>query len=165
MRPKAHSPKWEYSGTGGRVQAGWYKNKVFGQCLSFDWRAQGKFITMITQLWPQVRCMVLYSLLVVCFGLGMLLKTIPVLKGLIASVFNRIAGLEMRSDDYWDTLFSSQMFQSIWQCALLDQNKKTKLGGKAYNSPVFSYDGTKCFHLLDLMTAHRPLVVNFGSCS
>lgn len=120
---------------------------------------------MLSQLWINLRCMAFYSFLSIVFTFGVLLKTIPVLKGYIAKQFNKIADLEMKSDDYWDSLFGVEMFQAMWQLSLLHQNKKAKLGGKAYNSPVFSPDGQKSFHLLDLMKAHRPLVVNFGSCS
>ena len=122
-------------------------------------------LSMLSQLWPQLKCMVLYFLLVVSFAFGVLLKAIPILRGCITRQFNKITDIEMKSEDYWDSLFSIKMFQAMWHFSLLDLNRKARLGGKAYNSPVFSPDGRRSFHLLDLMKAHRPLVVNFGSCS
>jgi len=74
-------------------------------------------------------------------------------------------GLKMSQDDYWDTMFTRQMLKGLWRFIFLDINKKTKLGAKAYNSPLFSVDGKKCFRLLDTSKCGRPLVINFGSSS
>lgn len=74
-------------------------------------------------------------------------------------------GLKMPQDDYWDTMFSQEMLKGLWRFIFLDINKKTKLGAKAYNSPLFSLDGKMCFRLLETSKRGRPLVVNFGSSS
>lgn len=74
-------------------------------------------------------------------------------------------GIKMPQDDYWDSMFSRQMLTGLWRYIHLDLNKKTKLGTKAYNSPLVSLDGKMCFRLLDSTRHGRPLVVNFGSSS
>ena len=74
-------------------------------------------------------------------------------------------GLKMPQEDYWDSMFSRQMLTGLWRFILLDINKKTKQGSKAYNSPLVSLDGKNCFRLLDSSNQGRPLVINFGSSS
>ena len=64
---------------------------------------------------------------------------------------------------YWDSLFTWKMLQNVYHCLLADMNKKVNLQSKAYNSPVVSVNGKRCYRLLDFARGSRPLVLNFGS--
>lgn len=113
----------------------------------------------------KLRSFFLYSLLVVVFCLGTILRVFPFFKRFISNAIDRMFGLKIPQDDYWDSMFSRQMLRGLWRFILLDINKKTKLGAKAYNSPLFSVDGKDCFRLFEKSKLGRPLVVNFGSSS
>lgn len=113
----------------------------------------------------KLRSFALYSLLVFVFCLGTLLRVFPFFKRLISNSIDSMFGIKMPQDDYWDSMFSRQMLTGLWRYIHLDLNKKTKLGTKAYNSPLVSLDGKMCFRLLDSTRHGRPLVVNFGSSS
>lgn len=116
-------------------------------------------------IFQKLRSFALYSLLVFVFCLGTVLRVFPFFKRLISNAIDAKFGIKMPQDDYWDSMFSREMLTSLWRCILLDINKKTKLGNKAYNSPLVSLDGKMCFRLLDSSKQGRPLVVNFGSSS
>lgn len=116
-------------------------------------------------IFQKLRSFALYSLLVLIFCLGWILRVFPFFKRLISNAIDSMFGLKMPQDDYWDTMFTRQMLKGLWRFIFLDINKKTKLGAKAYNSPLFSVDGKKCFRLLETSKCGRPLVVNFGSSS
>lgn len=116
-------------------------------------------------IFQKLRSFALYSLLVLVFCLGWLLRAFPFFKRLISNAIDSMFGLKMPPDDYWDTMFSREMLKGLWRFIFLDTNKKTKLGAKAYNSPLFSVDGKMCFRLLETSKRGRPLVVNFGSSS
>ena len=116
-------------------------------------------------IFQKVRSFALYSLLVIAFRLGTLLRVFPFFKRLISNAIDAMFGLKMPQEDYWDSMFSRQMLTGLWRFILLDINKKTKQGSKAYNSPLVSLDGKNCFRLLDSSKQGRPLVVNFGSSS
>ena len=116
-------------------------------------------------IFQKLRSFALYSLLVLIFCLGWTLRVFPFFKRLISNAMDSVSGLKMPQDDYWDSMFTRQMLKGLWRFIFLDLNKKTKLGAKAYNSPLFSMDGKKCFRLLEMSQCGRPLVVNFGSSS
>lgn len=116
-------------------------------------------------IFQKLRSFVLFSLLVFVFCLGTLLSVFPFFKRLISNAIDATFGIKMPQDDYWDSMFSRQMLTGLWRYIHLDINKKTKLGSKAYNSPIVSLDGKTCFRLLDSSRQDRPLVVNFGSSS
>lgn len=116
-------------------------------------------------IFQKLRSFALYSLLVLVFCLGTLLRVFPFFKRLISNAIDSMFGLKIPQDDYWDTMFSQEMLKGLWRFIFLDINKKTKLGAKAYNSPLFSLDGKMCFRLLETSKRGRPLVVNFGSSS
>lgn len=116
-------------------------------------------------IFQKLRSFALYSLLVLIFCLGWILRVFPFFKRLISNAIDSMSGLKMPQDDYWDSMFTRQMLKGLWRFIFLDINKKTKLGSKAYNSPLFSMDGKKCFRLLETSQCGRPLVVNFGSTS
>ena len=107
----------------------------------------------------------LYSLLALVFYLGSVLRVVPFYRNLVSRVIDRVMGVKIPSDDYWEAMFSGEMFQGLWRFILLDLNKKTKVGAKAYNSPLVSLDGKFYFRLLEKAKQDRPLVVNFGSSS
>lgn len=117
-------------------------------------------MTLIIQ---KLRSLAIFTLLVFVFCLGTLLRVFPFFKRFISNVIDTMFAFKMPQDDYWDSMFSRQMLTGLLRYIHLDMNKKTKLGTKAYNSPLFSLDGTTCFRLLDCSKQGRPLVVNFGS--
>ena len=116
-------------------------------------------------IFQKVQSFALYSLLVLVFCLGTLLRVFPFFKRLMSNAIDAMFGLKMPQDDYWDSMFSRQMLTGLWRFIFLDINKKTKLGTKAYNSPLVSLDGKTYCRLLDSAKQGRPLVVNFGSSS
>ena len=93
------------------------------------------------------------------------MKSIPFLKTFICKTFDAVTNSSLPRELYWNSLFSWEMLRNVCNCVLLDMNKKARLGNKAYNCPVVSIDGYKCFRLLDGMKPDRPLVLNFGSAS
>ncbi|CAH3191753.1 unnamed protein product [Porites evermanni] len=113
-------------------------------------------------IFQKVRSFALYSLLVIAFRLGTLLRVFPFFKRLISNAIDAMFGLKMPQEDYWDSMFSRQMLTGLWRFILLDINKKTKQGSKAYNSPLVSLDGKNCFRLLDSSKQGRPLLHDFG---
>mgnify|MGYP001793794578 CR=1 FL=1 len=112
-----------------------------------------------------VKYFLLYSALLLIFSIGSVLKSIPFLKSFVCDIFNAVTNTKLPQDQYWNSLFSWEMLNNVFYCVLLDMNKKAHLGCKAYNCPVVSVDGKKCFRLLDQMKGSRPLVLNFGSAS
>ena len=116
-------------------------------------------------IFQKLRSFTLYSLLVFVFCLGTILRAFPFFKRLISNSIDAMFGIKMPQDDYWDSMFSRQMLTGLWRHIHLDINKKTKLGTKAYNSPLVSLDGRTYLRLLDSSQPGRPLVVNFGSSS
>lgn len=105
----------------------------------------------------------LYSTLFVVFTLGWVLKIVPFFKSFVSIAMCKVTDTSLPTELYWDSLFTWKMLQNVYHCMLADKNKKVKLHGEAYNSPVVSVDGKRCHRLLDFARGSRPLVLNFGS--
>lgn len=105
----------------------------------------------------------LYTTLVFVFTVGWLLKIVPFFKSFVSIAMCKMTDTSLPTELYWDSLFTWKMLQNVYHCVLADKNKKVKLHGKAYNSPVVSVDGKRCHRLLDFARGSRPLVLNFGS--
>ena len=72
----------------------------------------------------------------------------------------------MPVDNYWDTLFSWSLIQTLWKYGKYELNKSSKVGRVAPNPPLVAGEkGQDVVHLLDLVKTPRPLVVVFGSCT
>lgn len=113
----------------------------------------------------------IYSILLVVFHVGWMIKDIPVLKRAIARAFDRVSGICMPSELYWDSLFSWEMLGTVLHGIHIDLNKKIKLNQKAIDFPVIPLDGNNNnsknvpSSLFALARSNRPLVLNFGSCT
>ena len=110
-----------------------------------------------------MRRVFIYSFLVVIFTLGWLLKVFPFFKSIVSNAMCKMTDTSLPTEIYWDSLFTWKMLQNVYHCMLTDINKRVKLNGKAYNSPVVSIDGKRFHRLLDFSRDNRPLVLNFGS--
>ena len=122
--------------------------------------------TMICSLTiANVKQLVVYLALLAVFTIGSAMKSFPFLKSFICESFDLVTHSKLPLEQYWNSLFSWEMFHNVWHCVFLDLNKKVSLGNRAYNCPVVSVDGQNCFRLLDQMKSNRPLVLNFGSAS
>lgn len=120
---------------------------------------------MFIQIVQVAQVFVAYSMLVLVFSVGSLLKSFPSFRKSIIRAFDMITKIKLPVTSYWDSLFSHQMFQNVWHSVALDMKKKAKQGGDAPNSPVVTLSGKFCFPLLEVAKAGRPLVLNFGSCT
>lgn len=72
----------------------------------------------------------------------------------------------MPVDNYWNTLLSWNLIQTLWKYEKNELNRASKIGCTAPNPILIA--GTKVqsvVHLLDLVKPNRPLVVIFGSCT
>jgi thiol-disulfide isomerase/thioredoxin len=79
---------------------------------------------------------------------------------------NRKASIVMPIDNYWDTLFTWSLIQTLWKYGKYELNKSSKVGRVTPNPPlVAGENGQTEVHLLDLVKSSRPLVVVFGSCT
>lgn len=119
-----------------------------------------------------LRNFVLYVILVIVFQIGWVLKGIPYINQAIRKGFDRISGICLSLDVYWDSLFSWEMLATVWHSIQIDLNKKIALREKAPDAPVIyldqnnnNDDDVKMTYLLDHATKDRPLVMNFGSLS
>jgi hypothetical protein len=85
---------------------------------------------------------------------------------MIIKRMNRKASIVMPVDNYWDTLFSWSLIQTLWKYGKYELNKSSKVGRVAPNPPLVAGEkGQDVVHLLDLVKTPRPLVVVFGSCT
>ncbi|KAJ7360509.1 Thyroxine 5-deiodinase [Desmophyllum pertusum] len=120
---------------------------------------------MFVQIIQAVLMFAAYSMLLLGFSVGSLLKSMPAFQDFIIRAFDTITKVKLPVTSYWDSLFTDQMFQNVWHSVALDLNKKIKQGREAPNIPVVSLTGKHCFPLLQMAKAGRPLVLNFGSCT
>lgn len=120
---------------------------------------------MFVQILQLAQVFAAYSMLVLVFSVGSLLKSFPAFRNSIIRAFDIITKVKLPVTSYWDSLFSDQMFQNVWHSVALDLNKKAKQHCEAPNSPVVTLSGKMCFPLLQMAKAGRPLVLNFGSCT
>lgn len=120
-----------------------------------------------------VQNFLIYSILLMVFHVGWMIKDIKVLEGAIARAFDRISGICMPSELYWDSLFGWEMLATLLHAIQIDFNKKIKLNEKAFDFPVIALDENNNNNHKDnrpsSLFAHsrgnRPLVLNFGSCT
>ena len=118
---------------------------------------------MFVQIIQAAQMLAVYTMLLLFFSVGALLKSMPAFRNLIIQAFDAITKVKLPVTSYWDSLFTDQMFQNVWHSVALDLNKKIKQGCEAPNSPVVSLTGKHCFPLLQMAKDGRPLVLNFGS--
>ena len=72
----------------------------------------------------------------------------------------------MPLENYYHTLFSWRLIQTLWKYGKYELNKTSKVGRVAPNPPLVAGEkGQSVVHLLDLVKGSRPLVVVFGSCT
>jgi hypothetical protein len=111
----------------------------------------------------------IYTTLLVVFHVGWIMKGIPVLKGVIAKTFDKILGICLPSELYWESLFGRQMLATLWRVIQIDMNKTIKQLEIAFNFPVIVLDENnnenKTSNLFAHVVGNRPLVLNFGSCT
>nr|UXP11771.1 DIO3 [Polypedates teraiensis] len=62
-------------------------------------------------------------------------------------------------------LCTVESLKAVWYGQKLDWLKSAHVGGVAPNTEVVTLEGPKRCRILDFSDGHRPLVVNFGSCS
>lgn len=107
------------------------------------------------------------SLLRLAFAFGKLLNLIPLCSKVVQKLFLKWTRSRVHPDDFWHTMFTSEMqrwtlLYVLWR----DMVKKARLGKCARNVPLQCLGGKNPRrNLLDFQTLGRPLVINFGSCS
>ena len=94
-----------------------------------------------------------------------ILRLVPYSKRVVAKMTKVITTLDLPIDDYWGSLFSWNMFQSVRSTILGDLQKSARFGQRAPNPSVVTLDGASHPHLLNFCRGNRPLVLNFGSWS
>lgn len=58
-----------------------------------------------------------------------------------------------------------ESLKAVWYGQKLDFFKSAHLGGGAPNTEVVTLEGQRLCRILDFSKGHRPLVLNFGSCT
>ncbi|XP_068720931.1 type I iodothyronine deiodinase-like [Montipora capricornis] len=94
-----------------------------------------------------------------------ILRIVPFSKRIVAKLGKTVTTLDLPIDDYWGSLFSWNMFQSVRSTILGDLQKSARFGQRAPNPSVVTLDGVSHPHLLNFCRGNRPLVLNFGSWS
>lgn len=94
-----------------------------------------------------------------------ILRLVPYSKRVVGKMTKAITTLDLPIDDYWGSLFSWNMFQSVRSTILGDLQKSARFGQRAPNPSVVTLDGASHPHLLNFCRGNRPLVLNFGSWS
>ena len=122
-------------------------------------------VNMLVQIVHAVQMFAAYSMLLLFFSVGSLLKSTPTFRNFIIGAFDAVTKVKLPVTSYWDSLFTDRMFHNVWHSVALDLNKKIKQGSEAPSSPVVSLTGKHCFPLLQMSKSGRPLVLNFGSCT
>ena len=107
----------------------------------------------------------LAGLLWFAFALGKLVDCVPFLSDTSEKLFQKITSCRMKKENYWHTMFSSEMHSTLLHMLKMNLQKRVRQGRKAYNCPLVSVDGTTYRKLLDFARPGRPLVLNFGSCT
>ncbi|XP_028392067.1 type I iodothyronine deiodinase-like [Dendronephthya gigantea] len=108
----------------------------------------------------------LFIELFLLYVVGNIVKHIPCAKRMIIKRMNRKASIVMPVDNYWHTLFSWSLIQTLWKYGKYELSKTSKVGCVAPNPPLVTGEkGQTSVHLLDLVKNSRPLVVIFGSCT
>lgn len=105
------------------------------------------------------------AFLFVMFSVLKVLRKIYWMENYIVQLFQIVATIEMRKEEYWDGLFGWEMFKAHQTCLLRHLFKEAKEGRQAPNPTLVSVDGTKNCNMLEFARGSRPLIVNFGSCT
>lgn len=106
----------------------------------------------------------LASLLRLAFVFGKALNFIPLCTKLLQKVFLKWSKCRVQPEDFWPTMFSSEMENALKYVLWRNMTKRVRPGGLAINVPLVGLDG-KNKMLLDFQRVGRPLVINFGSCT
>lgn len=108
----------------------------------------------------------LFIQLFLLYTIGNIVKYIPCFKRMIIKKMNRKASIVMPLENYYHTLFSWSLIQTLWKYDKYELNKTSKVGRVAPNPPLVAGEkGQSEVHLLNLVKGSRPLVVVFGSCT
>ena len=103
------------------------------------------------------------ALLILAFTMLRLLQFIPCAQWLVLEMMNKIATIQMPREDYWNSLFTWPMYNSMRSSILRELQKSASRGNFAPDSQLISVDGESRHRLLDFCRGNRPLVVNFCS--
>lgn len=103
------------------------------------------------------------TLLLTFFIFRLSLKLFPFAQPIAHELFNKIATIKLRREDFAHTLFTRPMFESMRSTILLELYKRALVGNLAPDSLVLSVDGKSSYQLLDFCKGNRPLVINFCS--
>lgn len=101
--------------------------------------------------------------LLLAFSIFRLLKRFPFAQPIVYELFNKMATIKLRREDFAHTLFTRPMFESMRSSILLELQKRAQVGNLAPDSLVLSVDGKSSYQLLDFCKGNRPLVINFCS--
>ena len=129
-----------------------------------------KFIPS-SMLWPvsKISTLLIYyagSLaLFLAFSIFRLMQLFPCVQWILLELMDKISTVKLPQEDYWQSLFSRPMFDSMRSSILLELQKSVQVGKLAPDSQVFAVDGQSRYKLLDFCRGSRPLVVNFCSWS
>ena len=85
-------------------------------------------------------------------------------------MFDRISGICLPPESYWDSLFGWDMLATVWRSIQIDMNKKIALKENVPDAPVVlleniaekDNDALKLTSLLSHASRDRPFVLNFG---
>lgn len=106
------------------------------------------------------------SLLRLALAFGKLLNLIPLCTKVLQKLFLKWTKCRVHPDDFWHTMFTTEMQNTLLYFLWRDVVKKARLGKSAINVPLHCLAGKNARrNLLDFQTPGRPLVINFGSCS
>lgn len=101
--------------------------------------------------------------LFLAFSIFRLVQLFPCTQWMVLELMNKVATIKMRQEDYWQSLFSRPMFESMRSSILLELQKSVQAGNLAPDPHLFAVDGKSRGQLLDFCKGNRPLVVNFCS--
>ena len=103
--------------------------------------------------------------LFLAFSIFRLAQLFPCPQWIFLELMNKITIVKLSQEDYWQSLFTRPMFDTIRSQLLLELQKSVRAGNLAPDSQVFAADGLSRYSLLDFCRGSRPLVVNFCSWS
>lgn len=102
--------------------------------------------------------------LLLAFIICRLVQLFPCAQWILVELMKKIATVKMQQEDYWQSLFTRPMFDSMRSSILLELQKSVReAGDSAPDSHVFAVDGRSRHQLLDFSEGNRPLVINFCS--
>ena len=118
--------------------------------------------------WSDISVLVKYYtgslVLFLAFIICRLVQLFPCAQWILVELMKKIATVKMQQDDYWQSLFTRPMFDSMRSSILLELQRSVREAGDcAPDSHVFAVDGRSRHQLLDFSEGNRPLVINFCS--